>query len=353
MKRLSLFLVQEFRFFRTSIPLHVVVLIQPALMFLLLSAILVHPTFDMNLAESDLPITEELAAAMQEVGSPVGYAYIHVQPAELNSWDGSVQLVAVEQRAGVPTAVQYFGYIDSNLVKNYRNRLTAAALRMWNSALGGRAVRLDEQPWLPREMPYMVYFAIAMLPMTAFLAPASIGAASMAYDFENSTLLEYRLSPVFAVLPLSFRLLRLLVMGWLSSGVLLLCIGLSSGVWPASLWQLVLVLMPVSLASGCLGLAAGMLFKRFLPAFLFSLIATLLSWILGSSFGLGEGFGGLYEFLGRFTPNTYAVKLLFPLFYDGMQIAVAWQAALVLGVFSMLGLALVALLYQRKVRGSR
>ena len=180
MKRLRLLLIQEFRFFHTSIPLHVVVLIQPALMFLLLSVILVHPTFDMNLAESDLPIREELETAMQEVGSPVGYPYIHVQTVELHSWDGSVQLVAVEQRAGVPTAIQYFGYIDSNLVKNYRNRLTAAALRLWNARLGGSAVRLDEQPWLEHEMPYMVYFAIAMLPLTAFLAPASIGAASMA-----------------------------------------------------------------------------------------------------------------------------------------------------------------------------
>ena len=36
---------------------------------------------------------------------------------------------------------------------------------------------------------------------------------------------------------------------------------------------------------------------------------------MGSAFGLSSGFSGLYEAVSRFMPNTYAVELLFPIYY--------------------------------------
>ena len=41
--------------------------------------------------------------------------------------------------------------IDSNMVKNFRNRLTAAALRFWNNSLGSHAVQIEEHPRLPKD----------------------------------------------------------------------------------------------------------------------------------------------------------------------------------------------------------
>ena len=350
MKRFWLLFFQEFRFLRIALPLHLVVVVQPALMYWLLSTILVQPTFDMNLAEPQTPEGKSLAAAMLKVGSPIGEPYIHPVLIDPAKWDGSDQLVQVEEWQGVPTAVQYFGYIDSNLVKNYRNRLTAAALRLWNDALGNQAVRLNEQPWLPQEMPYGVYFGMALLPMAGFLAAAALGAAAMSQEFEGGTVMQYRLSPVSAILPLGVRLLRLVLVGWLSSGVLLVCVGLCSGVWPSSLFGAALVLLPVVLFAGCLGLSAGMLTRRFLPSFVVALIGALLSWMLGSSFGLGGSFGDWYELLGRLSPNTYAVELLFPLYYGGVRLGETWLPVLALAGFSLLALTVVVLLYRHRVR---
>ena len=75
----------------------------------------------------------------------------------------------------IPTAFQRYGYIDSNLVKNLRNRLTAALLVLWNQQLGNRAVLVNEHPWLPQDVPYTVYFGMAMIPLAAYLAAAMIG----------------------------------------------------------------------------------------------------------------------------------------------------------------------------------
>ncbi|NIV32117.1 MAG: hypothetical protein GWN58_22345, partial [Anaerolineae bacterium] len=120
MARFRLLLVNEFKLFRTAIPIHLVAIFQPTVMYLLMAVILVHPTFDIYV---DRPTTEDgwaLVAAMEEVGSPIGLPYINPI---LIDWDGgsvSRQVVAVGEQSGAPTAVQHYGLIDSNLVKNFR-----------------------------------------------------------------------------------------------------------------------------------------------------------------------------------------------------------------------------------------
>jgi len=195
MKRFLLLLANEFRLARTAIPIHVVILLQPTAMFLLMSAILVYPTFDMNVTR---PVDEQgwaLVAAMKEVGSPIGLPYIHPVLVDEREPAGMRQVVTVEDRGGVSTAVQRFGLVDSNMVKNFRNRLTAAGLILWNDALGVGAVTIDERPWLPRDMPFALYFGMALLPMTVALSASVLGGVLTAQEYEFRTILEYRLAP--------------------------------------------------------------------------------------------------------------------------------------------------------------
>ena len=195
MARFRLLLVNEFKLFRTAIPIHLVAIFQPTVMYLLMSLILVQPTFDMYV---DRPSTEQgwdLVSAMGEVGSPIGLPYINPI---LIDWDGgaiSRQVIVVGDQDGIPTAVQHYGLIDSNLVKNFRNRLTAAALRVWNAELGSGAVTVEEHAWLPRDVPYAVYFGMALLPMTVFMAASIMGAILTAQEFEFGTIVEYTSGP--------------------------------------------------------------------------------------------------------------------------------------------------------------
>jgi len=315
MARFRLLLVNEFKLFRTAIPIHLVAIFQPTVMYLLMAVILVHPTFDMYV---DRPVTEEgraLVLAMEEVGSPIGLPYINPI---LIDWDGasvSRQVIVAGDVDGVPTAVQHYGLIDSNLVKNLRNRLTAAALRLWNAELGSGTVSVEEFAWLPRDVPYTVYFGMALLPMTVFLAASIMGAILTAQEYELGTIVEYTLAPVPMALVLGARQVRLVLSALVSAGILLVAVGLATGFWPRSLLQVVLILLPVAVIAGCLGVFAGVLLRRSIPAFLVGLVGSFAGWVLGSGFGLAAGFGELYETISRLTPFTHATELLFSQYY--------------------------------------
>ncbi|NOZ70888.1 MAG: hypothetical protein GXP38_03070, partial [Chloroflexi bacterium] len=245
MKRFSLLLHNEIRLARTAIPIHLVAILQPTIMYLLLSLIMVRPTFDMNVTRPETARGWALVAAMKEVGSPIGAPYIHPVLVDTREPQGLRQVVSVEKIDGVATAVQRFGLIDSNLVKNYRNRLTAAALRLWNEALGERAVVVEEHPWLPRDVPFPVYLGMALLPLATALAASVIGGVLTAQEFELHTILEYRLAPTSLALILGARLTRLVLSGLLAAAVLLVAIGFDSGTWPHSPWSVGLILLPV------------------------------------------------------------------------------------------------------------
>jgi hypothetical protein len=360
MTRFRLLLANEFKLSRTAIPIHLVVLLQPTVMYLLMSVILVHPTFDMYVTQPDSQEGRALVAAMGQVGSPIGVPYIHpivlgASPAEWaagtrGEGSGSRQVITVESRDGVPTAVQRYGLIDSNIVKNLRNRLTAAALRLWNSKLGHRAVTVEEHPWLPRDSPYMVYFGMAMLPMTAFLAASVLGAVLTAQEFEQRTILEYRLAPTPVSFILGARLMRLLITACLAAGVLLVAVGVRTGAWPDSLWRVTLILLPVALIAGGIGIVAGLVLRKTIPAFLVGLVGSFVGWLLGSAFGLAPGFSRGYEMVSQLAPNTHAVELLFPCYY-GMSIGTPLLSVLILVFFSGTLVLLTSLIYRWRVTG--
>ena len=344
MKRFILFMQSELSLVRTTLPAHLIGILQPMIMFWLMSLVFVNPTFEMFVDTSD-PNLNQLVEAMNEVGTPSGIHYINVLDWQAGPEAVETQAVFYEKNEGIPTALQIFGPIDSNLVKNFRNRLTSAALLLWNTDLGSQAVNLVEYPWLPGEQPFILFFGIAMLPMAAVISSSLTGAMLMAQDFEGRTILEYRLSPISSLAILFVRLLRLVIVGLLSAGCLLFMLYLVTGVWPQQVWRVFLALLPITLIGASVGLSAGLLTRRTLPAFVLCLVFTLGTWILGSSFGLSAGFGGFYETLSRFIPNTYAVELIFPSYYFGVSISPAWINYLFLSTVTLALLTLLTRLY--------
>jgi hypothetical protein len=350
MKRFRLLLLNEFKLFRTTIPIHAVGMLQPTLMFSLMALVLVMPTFDMRVVQPTTPIEQELVAAMHEVGSPIGDKYINpiLVEGDTNGALPGGQVIVVENIEGTPTAVQQFGLIDSNIVKNYRNRLTAAALSLWDESLGGNSVTIEQKPWLSRDVPYAVYFGMAMLPLATFFGAALIGAFLTAQEFEFGTITEYRLSPIPMFIIIGTRLLRLSLTGVLSASVLMVAIGFFGGVWPSSLLGAVSVFLGMALLGACLGMTTGLLLQSTLPSFLVSIAISFFAWIMGSGFGLAAGFGGTYEAVSRWMPNTHAVELLFPLYYR-VGIGPTEPAILFLCIACFVMVTFTTITYRQKV----
>lgn len=348
MKRTLLAIVNELKLTRTAIPVHLVGMLQPTVMYLLMSVILVHPTFEIYVTRPSTEAGRTLVAAMQDVGSPVGVPYINPVLVEVDTPDGLRQVVTLEERDGVATAVHRYGLIDSNIVKNFRNRLTAAALTVWNGELGDEAVIIQEEPWLPRDMPYKLYFGMAMLPLTAALSASIVGGILMAQEFEYGTILEHRLAPASTWLIIGSRLLRLIIISLVSATMLLITIRLVTGVWPESTWVVAFILVPIAAIAGSLGIMAGLIFQKSIPAFLVGLVTSFVGWLIGSAFGLAAGFSGIYEFASRLTPNTHAVELLYPLYF-GAGVGKTWHSILFLA-FTTIGMVFLTwLLYQKRV----
>ena len=343
MKRLLLSLKNEIKLFRTSIPVHLVAMLQPTLMYLLMSVILVHPTFDMYVTRPSTQDGKSLVAAMQEVGSPIGLPYINPILIDAVEPESVRQVVTMEERDGKVYAVQDYGLIDSNMVKNFRNRLTAAALRVWNKFLGNQAVQIEEHPWLPEDKPYTLFFGMAMLPLTAAVAASMVGGILTAEEFEYGTIQEYQIAPASSLLVISSRLIRLVLLSLISATILLVTLKLVNGAWPKPVWKVSLIIIPTGVIAGCLGMIAGLILKKSIPAFIVGLVTSFVSWLLGSAFGLAAGFNRIYEFVSRLTPNTHAVELLYPLYFGG-NVGNPWSswAFLLLVSGFMIGLTLLA-----------
>lgn len=348
MKRFLLLLINEFRLTRTAIPIHLVVILQPTVMFLLMSVILVHPTFDMNVTRPNDEHSRALVMAMTDVGSPIGKPYIRPVFVDTSDARGMRQVVSVEDVDGIPTAVQRFGFVDSNVVKNFRNRLTAAGLLVWNDALGDGSVTVVEYPWLPRDMPFALYFGMALLPMTMALSTSVLGGILSAQEFEFHTILEYRLAPTSVAAIVGARLTRLVLSGLLSAAILLVAVGLVANGWPGSVLLVGLILLPVGIIAGSLGIIAGLLLQKTIPAFIVGLVTSFVAWILGSAFGLAAGFNQVYESISHLTPNTYTVELLFHAYF-GVTIGNPLISLFTLLVMSVAMVLLTMLVYRRKV----
>jgi hypothetical protein len=128
----------------------------------------------------------------------------------------------------------------------------------------------------------------------------------------------------------------------------MVAIGLFSGVWPSSFPGAVSIFLVMALLGACLGMTAGLLLQSTLPSFLISIATAFFAWIMGSGFGLAAGFGGAYEAVSRWMPNTHAVELLFPLYYR-VGIGPTEPAILFLCVACFVMVAFTTVIYRQKV----
>lgn len=349
MTRFFLLLRNEFRLARTAPVVHLIAIFQPTLMYALMAATMVVPTFDMYMVETKTKLGRDLLSAMQEVGSPIGSDYIN--PILVSGADpGYSQVIELVDQDGMSTALQRYSYIDSNLVKNYRNRLTAALLVLWNQEIGDRAVSVRQHPWLPRDIPYTVYFGMAMIPLAAYLAAAMIGGYLMAQEFEGGTILEYRLCPTPLPWILAAKITRLILTGLFAAAILYIALGYLTGVWASSTLAVFVILLPLTWIAACIGILAGILTRSSLPSFLVGLASAFVFWLIGSGFGLAAGFSPVFEDISRLIPNTPTIEMLFPYFYFGRQVAARPAAVqLQLAGYCLALLVIVVVIYRQRI----
>lgn len=338
----------ELKLFRSSMVIHLIGIVQPSVMYLIMSAVLVTPQFEMAVRTPETQTGWALVWAMERIGSPVGSRYIDPVLIDRSSPQGYRQGVLMEERNGQDIAIQHFNLIDSNMVKNYRNRLTAAAWRLWQDELGDRAVRIEEHPWLPVDTPYQVYFGVSIITMAVFTAASMVGAIVTANDFQTNTILEYRLSPMGVSLKVGVRLVRLILTSLAGGTITILVAGWLTGYWPNSYPSVMLLIVPLSSVAACVGILSGLLLRKPIPSFMVALVFSFVTWLLGGAFGLPESFGPGYSMISKLVPNTYALHLIFPQYFP-VRVGNPLADAGYLLLFMMLAIGLLMMIYRQKV----
>jgi hypothetical protein len=351
MKRFFYLLFHEIILFRTNLAIHLVAVIQPVIFFIAMSSVLVNPTFDMKIEESESRYFDTFIQSMKSIVSPIGADYIRPEIKAMNS-EYYDQIIKLEKRENKLTAVQYFGLIDSNLVKNFRNRLKAVVLSLWNKSLEKRAVSIVEKPLFFKDFSYIIYYGLALIPMAAFIAAVFIGAVLTTQDFENRHILEYRLSSKSSLLCLSARFIKLFMLSLLASGLIIIATGIMTGHWPENIFFVLFVIILLSSIAGSIGIIAGLIFKRTIPAFVVGLTLSFAGWILGDAFGIASGFSDMYYTLSRFMPHSHAVELLFP-GYFGIHIATEQSSLILLIMFSIVSFTVCYIFYIIQVKSRR
>jgi hypothetical protein len=339
MKRFLFLLRSEIKLLLTHKVVLIVSILQPALLYGLMSVVFVEPTFSLTIQAPQTTQEQQFIAAMKQVGIESGVPYIDPEISDGSDW--LRQYISMRVDNGMLLINQSFGNINTNLIKNFRNRVTAAALIYWQEDLGNQAIRIHQQPLLPKDVVYIAYFGMALIPMGIFLGTAITSAMLTAYEFENGTILEMYMSPRPDWHQLSIQFLRMIMIGLLSASINICAVGWISGVWPTQIITLLIPICLLSLAGGALGTLAGFITRKALPSFLFALVVSLLNWLFGDSFGLASGFAGWYELFSYFAPNRYMVEILFPHYYHvqagslSVNLTILWLLALLFS-FSIL-----------------
>lgn len=240
--------------------------------------------------------------------------------------------------------------VNSNMTKNYANRLTGALVNYVDVGRSSGTVEVVERTRYEEDIPWDESFAVSTLVFGAMLAGLLFGQLSMTSEWENATAKLLVLSPRPATSVAAGKVvaafLKALVAGAVLVGVVALMYGraLASAPWLVA----ALCLMYVVFAS--LGLALGIAVRSTMTAFLVSLVTALCFWVAGGGFGDLSYFGEAAQAVGAANPATYALDAVRYAYFGGVADP---TPLIVLAVGAAATLAAVCAVYARWTRSER
>ena len=305
----------ELRQVRSALPYTLLTILSPV-MFMALFMLMVRGDITLPLTVHPGPDRSEFAQVLATNRAPGNPPYLQVEPGTADPPRGeSTDLVVIAAeptaRDGRPsgTIVHYVNDVNTNMTKNFRNRLTGAVYT-WSSAhLEGGDVGVEEHPTYPRDIPWSTTFGLSALGFGALFSGLLFGLLSMTREWERGTILWLRLAPTRPGLVIAAKLSACLVQCSVAGVVLVGVLRLLTGLSPARPLPLAGGLALGYLASSAFGLMVGFASRNTLTSFLTSLVTALVCWVGGGGLGPMFVFGPAAVALSRFNPATHIIDL--------------------------------------------
>lgn len=342
---------------KENVPFNLATVVSP-LLFLFAFAVMVSGGITIPVETQPTSSESAFLQATAEYAAPDGTPYLELEDAPTDGApDGRsadryvvVDEPAVGEDGATGEIVHLVNDVNSNMTKNYANRLTGALVDYVDANRDAATVEIVEQARYEEDIPWDESFAVSTLVFGAMLAGLLFGQLSMTSEWENATAKLLVLSPRPATSVAASKVvaafLKALVAGAVLVGVVALMYGraLASAPWLVA----ALCLMYVVFAS--LGLALGIAVRSTMTAFLVSLVTALCLWVAGGGFGDLSYFGEAAQAVGAANPATYALDAVRYAYFGGVADP---TPLIVLAVGAAATLAAVCAIYARWTRSER
>lgn len=339
---------------KENIPFNLATVISP-LLFLLAFAVMV--SGGVTIPVETRPEVSESAflQSAAEFRSPDGTPYLEFEPASAEGTpDGRsadryivVSELKVDEDAATGEVIHLVNDVNSNMTKNYGNRLTGALVDYIDEGRDFGTVEVVEQTRYAVDIPWDESFAVSTLVFGAMLAGLLFGQLSMTGEWENATAKLLVLSPRPAVTVVASKVSAAFLKAIVAGAVLVGAVALLYHRELASVPWLVAALCPMYIIFASIGLALGIWVRSTMTAFLVLLAASLCLWVAGGGFGDLSYFGQAAQAVGAADPATYALDAVRCAYFGGPA---ASTLLTVLATGAALALATAVALYSRWTR---
>ncbi len=256
----------------------------------------------------------------------------------------------MDEEAASGTVVHLVNDVNSNMTKNYGNRLTGALVDYIGKGRSSCTVEVMEQTRHAVDIPWDESFAVSTLVFGAMLAGLLFGQLSVTGEWENATAKLLALSPRPAATVVIGKVTAAFFKAIVAGAVLVGVVALMYHRELASVPWLIAALCLTYVTFASLGLALGISVRSTMTAFLVSLVISLCLWVAGGGFGDLSYFGQAAQVVGMANPAMYALDAVRYAYFGGPT-APAPLAVLAAG--AVLTLAAAMALYARWARSER
>lgn len=342
---------------KENIPFNLATIISP-LLFLVAFAVMVSGGITIPVETQPAASESAFLKATTEYRAPDGTPYLELETApDEGTPDGrSADRYIVENELVVSEGstsgkiTHLVNDVNSNMTKNYANRLTGALVDYINKGRDAGTIEVIEQTRYEEDIPWDESFAVSTLIFGAMLAGLLFGQLSMTSEWENATAKLLVLSPRSANSIVLGKVLAAFLKACVAGMVLVGIVFLMYEREITSFSWLVAALSLTYFTFASLGLALGIAVRSTMTAFLVSLVTSLCLWVAGGGFGDLSYFGQAAQVVGAANPATYALDAARYAYFGGV---VDFVPLVILTVGALATTMVVCALYSRWTKSER
>lgn len=306
MNRIYIVIKKELLCIKGTLAFHIIAILSP-LLFLLVFGGSLRQDVSFPLGIDIQSKNSSFGQSLFDFKNPSGVPYYEIQ----NSTSGSS--ITYAARINVDNDIngsitQELYSINTNMTKNYRNRLTGALFFHESLLLSSRAITINETSLFPREPNWLEFFAVSILAFGMLLSGLLFGGLSITSESPQGNIFKLsRINPIFILLG---KTAAGIIKMFVAVSVYILFTWLLTPILISSFLSILPILLPVMILVLTLGFSLGMLFGETITVFIITLVSSIILWITGGGFGTSAAVTDFMQKIAELNPVSSFLRLL-------------------------------------------